>query len=1065
MGLRGFLALARRWWRITALYVIVGVVGSLIFSLLTTPVYVASTTLVVSQNATAVDATDYNSLLTDEQLANTYSQLLRSHPLMQEVVSALGLRLSAQELAKKVKTEVLANTQLVTLSVEDSSQARAVTIANEIVKRFSSEITAKRTDQFAVAERSLQRQLEKAQSEMNATHEQIIQLGDSADEADSNQKTQLQNALAVQTASYDGLLKSYRDARQLEGRRSANSLVAAEAQAGSTPLRPRPLLDMVLAAIVAVVLSVGAALFAERLDDSLKSPEDVSAAVGLTTLGLVSRVDDREALNPLANQANTKSSLAESFRILRTNLEFTQLSHSSRTLLVASSQAGEGKSTVAANMAAALAQSGKRVILVDANLSHPCLHEIFGQANGRGLTMALLGERGLAGDHLIESGVEGLLLMPSGPLPPNSAELLQSRRMVELISELRSQADLVIFDSPAQAGAADAALLAGLCDAVLLVVKAGTTRSGALRAAKEQFSQAGVRIIGVLLNNIPTGRNSNQYYYDGYGGPQAPAKRKNTFKSIFTPASRQEWSPQADQNRALEHIQEGRTATSEGGTFGARLKHLSGLSLLYVIADILSRGSAILLVPLYTRFMAPSDYGILALASVISSFLVMALSFGGTSVVQRFYHQFTDAKERAQFLGTFWIFLIAVPGMVLAGTFVFGGAIFGAVFESLPLHPYIELILGISYLNIAFGTVLPSLFRAREQGMRYLALSLGTMALTIAFTLYLVVFRGLGAAGALGAQCAALAIMSVVSSIALLRELSPGWRGRNIGKANIAKGLKYGLPLIPHFAAHWTLSISDRAILERFVGLSSVGLYSLAYQFGTVLQMLLTSVNQALTPAFSRAARDKREFGMLGRLATYYYLAVAVLGLCIAMMAKDVIALLTPPAYHSASALVPYIALGIVAMGFYFIPMNALSMTAGKTTVIPFITLAAGATNVILNLILVPRMGPLAAAIDTAISYTLLAVLTIIYTRRVVALKYEAPRILRIGIASLGLYGAHLIMTTEHPLLNLLVSLLLVGCMPLLLWLLGFWTTSEKVQLARLLRLPTTPFRTIIPES
>src|SRR5205823_4397115 len=142
------------------------------------------------------------------------------------------------------------------------------------------------------------------------------------------------------------------------------------------------------------------------------------------------------------------------------------------------------------------------------------------------------------------------------------------------------------------------------------------------------------------------------------------------------------------------------------------------------------------------------------------------------------------------------------------------------------------------------------------------------------------------------------------------------------------------------------------------------------------LQMLITSVNQALTPSFSRAARDRRELAALGRIATYYYLAVAVLGLCIALTAKDIIVLVTPPAYHTAGDLVPYIALGIVAMGVYFIPMNALSMTAGKTTVIPFITLAAGATNVALNVVLVPQFGPLAAAVDTAIGYGLLAVLT-----------------------------------------------------------------------------------------
>src|SRR5207244_11246036 len=124
--------------------------------------------------------------------------------------------------------------------------------------------------------------------------------------------------------------------------------------------------------------ALGVALFAERLDDSVKSPEDISLAVGLTTLGLVSRVENLKVLNPFDSLANPRSSVAEAFKMLRTNLEVAQLNHRSHTLLVASSQPGDGKSTVAANIAVALAQSGKRVILVDANLPRPNLHTFFG---------------------------------------------------------------------------------------------------------------------------------------------------------------------------------------------------------------------------------------------------------------------------------------------------------------------------------------------------------------------------------------------------------------------------------------------------------------------------------------------------------------------------------------------------------------------------------------------------------------------------------------------------------------------------------------------------------------
>ena len=305
----------------------------------------------------------------------------------------------------------------------------------------------------------------------------------------------------------------------------------------------------------------------------------------------------------------------------------------------------------------------------------------------------------------------------------------------------------------------------------------------------------------------------------------------------------------------------------------------------------------------------------------------------------------------------------------------------------------------------------------------------------------------MGAAGALGAQCIAVFMVSVVSAVLLVRELSLAWRGKDLREA-----LKYGLPLVPHFAAHWTLSISDRAILERFVGLGSVGIYSLAYQFGTVLQMLLTSVNQAITPAFSRAARDERARASLSRITTYYYLAVAGLALAIALTAKDIIALLTPPSYHSAGQLVPFIVLGVAAMGLYFVPMNLLSMTAGKTNVIPLITMTAAATNVGLNLLLVPRMGIWAAAIDTAIGYSVLAVLTTVYARRVIKLDYETSRIAKIVLSALALYAASLLIGDSGPAINLAVSLLLLALFPPILLLVGFLTPAERSRLLSAIR-------------
>jgi O-antigen/teichoic acid export membrane protein len=485
---------------------------------------------------------------------------------------------------------------------------------------------------------------------------------------------------------------------------------------------------------------------------------------------------------------------------------------------------------------------------------------------------------------------------------------------------------------------------------------------------------------------------------------------------------------------------------------------VGGQAALYGLADVLSRGSAILLVPLYTGYMSPAEYGILGVASMATSLLTMVLSFGGQSVVMRFYHQPLSSGEKARFLGAFWLFLIAVPAVVLCALYALALTLGAMLVPGLSLRPYLELILGISYLTIAFGTVLPSLLRAREEARHYLLISLLTLLLTGGCSIYFVALLEMGAAGALAAQLAALLVVSAITSVMLLRHVAIGWR-----RASLRQALNYGLPLLPHFAAHWTLSISDRAIVGRFAGLTELGAYTLAYQFGTLLQLLVSGVNQALMPTFSRAANQMSEREKLGRLATYYYLIVAFLALAFALTAPDLVALLAPQAYGGAADLVPYIALGIAAMGVYFVPMNALSLTAGQTRLIPLLTLVAGVSNVMLNLIFVPRYGALAAAVNTAIGYSILAVLTAVYATRVIRIDYELTRIAKLVAAALLLYIIGASVHLDPPLFSLAIKCGIASSLPFILWCTAFWTSEEQAGTVQTLTRTAHRLRTILP--
>ncbi len=205
----------------------------------------------------------------------------------------------------------------------------------------------------------------------------------------------------------------------------------------------------------------------------------------------------------LITLTNPRSPAAEAYRTLRTNLTFAALDKPIETLLVTSPAPGEDKSTVLANLAVTMAQGERTVILVDADLRRPSLHEIFGIANERGLTTMVVEEAALDDPPLVDTGVDNLRLMPSGPLPPNPTDILGSRRMEEAIASLKTRADVILFDAPPVIAVTDAAVLGTKVDGVLLVVHAGRTRRDHAQRARELLERGHVRIVGAVLSNAP----------------------------------------------------------------------------------------------------------------------------------------------------------------------------------------------------------------------------------------------------------------------------------------------------------------------------------------------------------------------------------------------------------------------------------------------------------------------------------------------------------------------------------------------------------------------------------
>lgn len=272
-----------------------------------------------------------------------------------------------------------------------------------------------------------------------------------------------------------------------------------------------------LALFAGLALGVGLAFVRERLDDRIRDRERLETRGGVPVLAVVPRTHLPQAEGnrlPVVTLTHPESEAAEAFMAMRTNLIFTAARRGMKSVMITSCSAGEGKTTTTANLGVALANAGKRVVLVSADLRRPSLHRYFGGTVSAGLTDLLSGERDWM-EVLQGFGKNHPSLLGTGPLPGNPADLLGSEEMRQVIGRLGQTSDLLLLDAPAVLAVADAISLAPLVDGVLLVVDAGRTRLAAVAEAKYRLEQVGARIIGAVLNNFESTMPGR---YEGYAG-------------------------------------------------------------------------------------------------------------------------------------------------------------------------------------------------------------------------------------------------------------------------------------------------------------------------------------------------------------------------------------------------------------------------------------------------------------------------------------------------------------------------------------------------------------------
>ena len=514
MELRQYFSMIFRWLWLILLAASIAAVTSFFWNSSLPKIYQASATLLVGQS---LDNPNPNSgdIATSGQLALTYIQIAKTQPVLQGIIDALQLKVSVEQLGNNVNASIVYGTQLIELRVFDTNAQRAQAIANEFAKQMILQAPSARDTEDLARRQFVQNQVDDIQRKIEDAQKRITELQNSITATTSAREiADKQQQIVSLQGQVNQWQLTYATLRGTMAPRASNYLSLVEpAKLPLSPIAPNVMLNVLLAAAIGAGLAVAGAFLIEYLDDTVKTPNEVSQLLGLANLGAIANIWGESSNDRLITAKHPRASHSEAYRALRTNIQVMNLDKPAKTLLLTSANPKEGKSVTSANLAVVMALGGARVLLVDADMRRPQQHSIFHLTNDFGLVNALMHPEAKLDTYLQPTETENLSVLTTGPIPPNPAELLDSKRMRDLLERFKERFDMIVFDTPPILPRIDAAVLARHVDGVVLVVDAGHTRRDSAVRAKEALTHAGGRMLGVVLNRI---EHSSHYYYYYY---------------------------------------------------------------------------------------------------------------------------------------------------------------------------------------------------------------------------------------------------------------------------------------------------------------------------------------------------------------------------------------------------------------------------------------------------------------------------------------------------------------------------------------------------------------------